>query len=224
MPVAPPEPRGCRGPLPSGAQLLADALVERATGPTESCAASALRSAAPRRVARDGGRGAGRGRRDGRGGLRARRRARSTCAIGPHRRFAWVQGDLAQFKAIKDALGGTINDVVLTSWPARCGRYLRRHGARRRLELKAMVPMSVRADAERGALGNRVAAMYAPLPVGLTGPGRALRDRARRDGGAQGVRPGGRRAGDHRLADSAPPTVLAQAARLQSRQRFFNLA
>ena len=32
------------------------------------------------------------------------------------------------------------------------------------LELKALVPVSVRADAERGALGNRVAAVYAPLP------------------------------------------------------------
>ena len=33
--------------------------------------------------------------------------------IGPHRRFAWVESDLDRFKAVKDALGGTINDVVL---------------------------------------------------------------------------------------------------------------
>ena len=33
--------------------------------------------------------------------------------IGPHRRYAWVRGDLADFKRIKSALGGTVNDVVL---------------------------------------------------------------------------------------------------------------
>ena len=48
---------------------------------------------------------------------------------------------------------------------------LRRRGAAPDgVELKAMVPISVRADAERGALGNRVSAMYAPLPVGLPEP------------------------------------------------------
>ena len=51
------------------------------------------------------------------------------------------------------------------------GRYLRRHGhPTGDLVLKAMVPVSVRADVERGALGNKVAAMWAPLPVGMTDP------------------------------------------------------
>src|SRR4029079_6282235 len=80
-------------------------------------------------------------------------------------------GDLPRFKAVKDALGGTVNDVVLTAVALALGRFLR---ARRidtsELELKAMVPVSVRADAERGALGNRVATMYAPLPVGIEDP------------------------------------------------------
>ena len=42
-------------------------------------------------------------------------------------------------------------------------------------------------------------------------------------GGLKESGPGRRRAGHHRLADAAAPTVLDQAARLQSRQRFFNL-
>jgi hypothetical protein len=50
--------------------------------------------------------------------------------------------------------------------------------------LRAMVPVSVRADVERGALGNRVAAVYAPLPVGLGEPDRALPRGARCDGRA----------------------------------------
>src|SRR5262249_55415521 len=91
--------------------------------------------------------------------------------IGPHRRFAWVTGDLAQFKAIKNALGGTVNDVVLTAVAGAVGSYMRLHGHDTDgLVLKAMVPVSVRADVERGALGNKVAAMWAPLPVGITDP------------------------------------------------------
>ena len=90
--------------------------------------------------------------------------------IGPHRRFAWVDGELATFKAIKDALGGTVNDVVLTVVTGALRSHFLAHGYDTDVELKAMVPVSVRADSERGALGNTVAAMYAPLPIGLADP------------------------------------------------------
>ena len=56
------------------------------------------------------------------GHRRRARRARSTRAIGPHRRFAWVEGDLDRFKAIKGALGGTVNDVVLDRRGRRAAR------------------------------------------------------------------------------------------------------
>jgi WS/DGAT/MGAT family acyltransferase len=75
--------------------------------------------------------------------------------------------DLAEVKAVKHALGGTVNDVVL----AVVSGALRRFLVRRRvdvdgLELRAMVPVSVRAEHERGGLGNRVAGWLTPLPVG----------------------------------------------------------
>ena len=87
--------------------------------------------------------------------------------IGPHRRFDWLPMDLAEVKAVKHALGGTVNDVVL----AVVSGALRRFLVRRRvnvdgLELRAMVPVSVRAEHERGGLGNRVAGWLTPLPVG----------------------------------------------------------
>ena len=86
-----------------------------------------------------------------------------------------------------------------------------------------MVPISVRADEARGALGNQVAAMYAPLPVGLDDPVERFRFVHAAMGG---LKESGQAVGAQaitRLADAAAPTVLDQAARLQSRQRFFNL-
>ena len=67
--------------------------------------------------------------------------------IGSHRRYTWVDADLAQFKAIKDALGGTLNDVVLAAVSLTLGRHLRAQGFDTEgLVLKAMVPVSIRAD------------------------------------------------------------------------------
>ena len=61
--------------------------------------------------------------------------------IGPHRRFTWVRGDLNQFKAIKNELGGTVNDVVLAVVSGALGRYMRLHGEDTDgAELRAMVP------------------------------------------------------------------------------------
>jgi WS/DGAT/MGAT family acyltransferase len=144
--------------------------------------------------------------------------------ITSHRRYTWVDGDLAQFKAIKNALGGTLNDVVLAAVSLALGHHMRAQGYDTEgLVLKAMVPVSVRADVERGALGNRVAAMWAPLPVGATDPAECLAQvRLEMDG----LKHSGQAVGAEvltNLAGFAPPTILSQAARLQARQRFFNL-
>ena len=144
--------------------------------------------------------------------------------IGPHRRYTWVDADLAQFKAIKDSLGGTLNDVVLASVSLALGRYLRAQGQDTEgLVLKAMVPVSVRADSQRGALGNQVAAMWAPLPVGVENPADCL---AQIRDAMEDLKESGQAVGAQvltNLAGFAPPTILSQAARLQARQRFFNL-
>ena len=86
-----------------------------------------------------------------------------------------------------------------------------------------MVPVSVRAETERGALGNRSTTMYAPLPIGLEDP--IARFRAVHEA-MRGLKESGQAVGAEMitsLADFAPPTILAQAARLQAVQRFFNL-
>src|SRR5215217_4864335 len=96
--------------------------------------------------------------------------------IGPHRRVRWLQNRLADFKEIKDALGGTVNDAVLAVVAGALGRWLRDRGVRTEgTELRALVPVSIRAADERGALGNRIAAMRGPLPVYVDDPVERLR-------------------------------------------------
>jgi WS/DGAT/MGAT family acyltransferase len=144
--------------------------------------------------------------------------------IGPHRRFTWARGDLKDFKAVKNTLGGTVNDVVLAAVTGALSSYMRAHATDTDgVVLKALVPVSVRDEFERGALGNKVAAMWAPLPVGIVDPVRQLEEirLAMADIKESGQAVGAQAVTE--LAGFAPPTILAQAARLQARQRLFNL-
>ena len=223
-PVAPPEHDWVPRPLPSGAQLLADALLERATVPAEIVRGVRATLRGPRSVAGRIGRAVGGVGALAKVGLQVAPSSPLNVRIGPHRRFTWVKADLQEFKAVKDALGGTVNDVVLAAVAGALGRYLRLHGELTDdVVLRAMVPVSIRADVERGALGNRVAAVWAPLPVGMTDPVQRLltisnaMDGIKRSGQAVGARV------LTELTGFAPPTIMAQAARLQARQRMFNL-
>jgi diacylglycerol O-acyltransferase len=218
-PVDPP-PAWVARPEPSSSELLAEALLERATVPAEVARGLRALTRAPRKAiqaAASMGALAW-------AGVSAAPPSRFNVPIGPHRRYTWVDAELDRFKAIKNGLGGTLNDAVLASVTLALGAYLRRHGEDTEgLVLKAMVPVSVRVDAERGALGNRVAAMYAPLPVGLTDP-RQVFDEVHT--AMAHLKQSGQAVGAQRLteiADFAPTTIMSQAARLQARQRLFNL-
>jgi WS/DGAT/MGAT family acyltransferase len=211
-------------PEPTAPQLLARALVERATVPGEGLRALRGVTRAPRRAARRAAEGlAGIGAM-ARAGLNPAPPTPLNVPIGPHRRYTWVDADLDELKAVKNALGGTLNDAVLSSVTLALGRWLRGRGEDTEgLELKAMVPVSVRAESERGALGNRVAAMWAPLPVGLEDPRDVY---ATVSEAMRGLKESGQAIGAQaltQLADFAPPTIASQAARLQARQRYFNL-
>jgi diacylglycerol O-acyltransferase / wax synthase len=211
-------------PEPSDAELLGQALVERATIPGEAVRGLRALTRAPRHALSQAGSwlvGVGA---MAWAGVNPAPESPFNVPIGPHRRYTWVDSEVARFKAIKNALGGTLNDVVLSAVAIALGRFLRRRGvATEGLVLKAMVPVSVRADIERGALGNRVAAMWAPLPVGVEDPEAVLAEVVE---AMRGLKESGQAVGAQALtslADFAPPTIMSQAARLQSRQRFFNL-
>ncbi|HEY6396738.1 MAG TPA: wax ester/triacylglycerol synthase family O-acyltransferase, partial [Solirubrobacteraceae bacterium] len=96
--------------------------------------------------------------------------------IGPHRRFAVVRQQLADYKQIKNALGGTVNDVVLAVVSGALAQWLRSRGVRTEgLEMRALVPVSVRTQHDRGTLGNRLAALRGVLPVYIEDPVARLR-------------------------------------------------
>jgi WS/DGAT/MGAT family acyltransferase len=144
--------------------------------------------------------------------------------IGPHRRYAIVRNRLADFKTVKNAFGGTVNDVVLTVVSGALRGWLHSRGVRTEgLELRALVPVSIRTADQRGTTGNRIAVMRGPLPVYIEDPIARLRTvKAAMDG----LKESKQAVGAEVLTSAqnfAPPTILAQASRLNFSTRLFNL-
>jgi diacylglycerol O-acyltransferase len=222
-PVGAPRPWAPR-PLPTAAQLLADALMERATQPAEAMTTIGALARGPRSLlTRAGSAVAGLGALTW-AGLDPAPRSPFNVPIGPHRRFTWLEASLDEFKDVKRAQHATLNDVILAVVAGGLGRYMERHEfATEELVLKALVPVSVRDPADRGVLGNRIAAMWAPLPVGVSDPRErlALISAAMKGGKRSGQAVGAQALTE--LVGFASTTLVAQAARLQARQRLFNL-
>ncbi len=145
-------------------------------------------------------------------------------APGPHRRIAVVRAGLDEFKTVKDAFGTTVNDVVLAVVTGALAYFLQARGRRTEgLELKAAVPVSVRSDDQRGALGNQLTQVMAPLPVFLDDPIERLRYVKEAMDGLKESRQALAASAIASLQGFAPPTIHAQASRLNFSGRFFNL-
>ena len=144
--------------------------------------------------------------------------------IGPHRRYAVVRQQLADYKEIKDALGGTVNDVVLTVVSGALAEWLHSRGVRTEgLEMRALVPVSVRTRDQRSSMGNQLTVMRGPLPVFIEDPVARLQFVRQ---AMDGLKESKQAVGAATLAavnSLAPPTVLAQASRLNFSTRLFNL-
>ena len=144
--------------------------------------------------------------------------------IGSHRRFEWVRADLAHFKQIKDALGGTVNDVVLAVVAGALREWLQGRGIKTDgMELRAQIPVSIRSGDERGNLGNRITVMRAPIPVYIDDPVARLEMVSEAMNGIKESKQAMGAEVISRLNDFAPPTLLAQAARINFSTRLFNL-
>jgi len=92
--------------------------------------------------------------------------------IGKQRRFGTSAGALDEYKAIRKAYGGTVNDVVLAVVTGALRRWMTTRGepVRAATAVRAMVPVSVRARSAGGRLGNQISAYFVDLPVGEPDP------------------------------------------------------
>ncbi|MGO9488387.1 MAG: WS/DGAT/MGAT family O-acyltransferase [Solirubrobacteraceae bacterium] len=144
--------------------------------------------------------------------------------IGPHRRFVGVTAHLEDFKTVKDAFGGTVNDVVLAVVAGALRTFLISRGRRTEgVEMRALVPVSVRGDDEHSTAGNRIVVMRGPLPIYVSDPLNRLRFVSH---AMDGLKESKQALGAEVIAGAqnfAPPTILAQASRLNFSTRLFNL-
>jgi diacylglycerol O-acyltransferase / wax synthase len=210
-------------PAPSASQLLLDTVRERITQPGEMVRSVRSMLRGPRRaveraqelvqsmstmVTRDA----------------IAPRSSINARTGRHRRLSVVRIPLADVKEIRRGLGGTVNDVVLAGVSGGLrGLFVHRADETEDLHLRVLCPVSVRADDQRGSLGNKVSAMFVNLPVdnrpaverlhAISAQTADLKERRQAVGAEMLLG----------MTEYVAPTLMGLAARLAHRQPFFNL-
>ena len=153
--------RAMRG-LPRALPHLDQVPTLRAVPGVTAAAALSRRFAQPRTRTRDGGILTG-----------PRVRAPRTSVngqIGAHRRVALATHPLDEVKQIKNHFGVTVNDVVVATCAGALRDWFQSRDELPDDPLLAMIPLSVRTEAERGTYGNRVATMLTPIPTDVADP------------------------------------------------------
>jgi diacylglycerol O-acyltransferase len=156
-------------PEPSSLRLAADAIGELVTSPREPLRAVRAAVASPRRAvtrARD----LATGLRSYGSALRATPPTSLDGSIGAHRRWTCARASLDDVRTIRHSLGGTVNDVVLAAITGGFRELVVARGEDpEAVTLRTLVPVSLRADSERGLTDNRVSAIFFDLPVHVDG-------------------------------------------------------
>jgi len=100
---------------------------------------------------------------------------------GSERKFCWTELDLARVQAVREALGGTVNDVILTVVTRALARYAKLHGESvvNRF-VRIVCPVSLRNGGQQGELGNQISFLPVALPLDIRSPARMLKAVARR--------------------------------------------
>src|SRR4051812_18527115 len=137
--------------------------------------------------------------------------------VSAHRRFTFGQLTLEEVKAVKNAHGVTVNDVVVTICAGAVRRWLIEHGELPAEPLVAQIPVSVRTDEQVGTYGNRIMLMSAPLFTDEPDPVRRLQ---RTHDALDGMKERHRALPATLLQDVnqfIPPAVFSRAARVTFR-------
>jgi WS/DGAT/MGAT family acyltransferase len=209
---------------PTGMGLFINSLRERVTRPVRMLNAARAVAGQPGRLAN--------ALRDTASGLASMAEhmgtAKSTIngKTGPTRSYAYSRFPLGDFRTIKGAFGGTINDIVLAVVASGLRHFLIARGVDPDDEqeaLQALCPVSIRDTSERTALGNRLAMLLVRLPIGEVDPERRIAE-VRRTVDALKARKQAVGADFLlNLAGFAPSTLHAMVARASLRQIAFNL-
>ena len=144
--------------------------------------------------------------------------------IGPHRRFDWLVMDLNQVKNVRKRLGGSLNDVVLTTVTGAVQRFL--EGRRVHvdfLDFRVMAPVSVRSAEEKGTLGNRVSAWIIELPLAERSPRARLQKISETTARLKETKQALGAEMLSRVAEWTPSTLLSLASSMMTRALPFNL-
>jgi diacylglycerol O-acyltransferase / wax synthase len=97
--------------------------------------------------------------------------------LGPEKRAAWSMAlDLGELRRAARSVGGTLNDLVVSSVAGGIGMFLREQGVRATRQLRAVVPVNLRRAHEQTSLGNRFGLVFAPLPVWIPDPVERIRE------------------------------------------------
>ena len=144
--------------------------------------------------------------------------------IGPHRRFDWLAMDLGEVKNVRKRLGGSLNDVVLTTVTGAVQRFL--EGRRVHvdfLDFRVMAPVSVRSAEEKGTLGNRVSAWIIELPLAERSPRARLQKISETTARLKETKQAMGAEILSRVAEWTPSTLLSLASSMMTRALPFNL-
>jgi diacylglycerol O-acyltransferase / wax synthase len=139
--------------------------------------------------------------------------------LGPNRRYATAGAELGAIKAASKAMGGTVNDVLLAAVAGMIARYLPASES----EPVALVPVSIRREAERGEMGNRISMVFVDLPTDVDDPAERVQRvsaETRALKGSAAVRAGGVIAG---ATGWVPPAVSSMLVRAMGGVRAHNL-
>ena len=146
--------------------------------------------------------------------------------VGLERRYIGCRVDLVRIKQVKNALGGTVNDVVLAMVTGALRRQLMRcHVDPASVDgFRAMIPMNLRDPAQEGGLGNQVAMLLAELAIAEADPKARLariREVTREMKYESGQADASRLV--EALADATTSSVVTNMVRMTVARRAFNV-